>query len=112
MSEIKRYMENVFKPKQDKITNSSQIKEILDTSKVPLKEESIIMDYIYELEDKLKRIDELEKYIIQEEIDNNKLLKSNITSQSGKDRIEIENYIYDDILDELRILRGEDNESN
>ena len=37
---------------------SKEIKEILDTSKVPLKEESIIMDYIYESEDKLKRIDE------------------------------------------------------
>lgn len=50
-------------------------------------------------------IDGLEKYIIDEENENNKLLISKITSQIGKEKIKIENVIYDDILDELRKLK-------
>ena len=76
-----------------KSITSKEIKEILDTSKVPLKEESIIMDYIYELEDKLKRIDEyIEENAIYVYKDNQKELL----------RVGIE-----DIQD---IIRGEDNE--
>lgn len=50
-------------------------------------------------------INGLEKYIIDEENENNKLLISKITSQIGKEKIKIENVIYDDILDELRKLK-------
>ena len=50
----------MFKHKLDKIENSKQIKEILDKTNIDYHEESIIMDYIYDLERKLKNI----KYII------------------------------------------------
>lgn len=50
-------------------------------------------------------INGLEKYIIDEENENNKLLISKITSQISKEKIKIENVIYDDILDELRKLK-------
>lgn len=43
----------LFKNKEEQITNSSQIKEILDKSKdISIKDEANIMSYIYDLEDK------------------------------------------------------------
>lgn len=44
----------LFKKKEKQITNSTQIKEILDKSKdISAKDEMLIMTYIYELEDKV-----------------------------------------------------------
>lgn len=44
----------LFKKKEEKITNSTQIKEILDKSNISIKDEMLIMTYIYELEEKVK----------------------------------------------------------
>lgn len=88
MSEIKRYMENIFKPKQDKITNSTQIKEILDKSKdISTKDEMLIMAYIYDLEEKGKEIERYKKRIksYQDKIKDLELKNSILEYNRGKE---------------------------
>lgn len=66
----------LFKKKEEQITNSSQIKEILDKSNISIKDEMNIMSYIYKLEEKLKHVNEyvnennLRKGIVFKEEDN------------------------------------------
>lgn len=103
-----------------KTQETKKAKELIKFLKSPLNgkiakiltwnESKILLDYIEDLELKNKEkiiLTELEKFIIEEEKINNKLLKSKFPSKRIKEKLNIENYIYYGILDKMQELREE-----
>ena len=103
-----------------KTQETKKVKELIKFLKRPLEgkifkvltreDNKILLDYIEELESKNKEkiiLTKLEKFIIEEEKINNKLLKSKFPSKRIKEKLNIENYIYYGILDKMQELREE-----
>lgn len=101
-----------------KTQETKKTKELIKFLKKPLKgklckaltqeDNKILLDYIEDLESKNKEkiiLTELEKFIIEEEKINNQLLKNKFPSKRIKEKLNIENFIYNGILINIQKLK-------
>lgn len=100
--------------RRNKLIEYQKIGELRFTPLYEVIDENILdINYmIYEINRLNNIIEELEKYIIENEKINNGAMQCPLSSNSEIKEMKIENIIYDNIFDKLKELKGENNEKN